>query len=129
MVRYTDRFKAAVAEASVTNFATAYYLSDAPGSILKEMGARPDQEPELYRMRSPIAYARNCVTPTLMFHGEQDLRAPLAEAEQFIALMDNSCTAEMEIIPGANHLGDSVGPLSASRRQNEALLDWFQRFI
>lgn len=130
MVGHTDRFNAAVAEASVTNFATAYYLSDAPGSILKEMGARPDQEPELYRMRSPITYAQNCVTPTLMLHGEQDLRAPLAEAEQFYrALADNGCTVEMEIIPGANHLGDSVGPLSARRRQNEALVDWFQRFI
>lgn len=130
IVGQTSRFKAAIAEASVTNFATAYYLSDAPGAVIKEMGVRPDEDPELYRRRSPLTYAPNCTTPTLMLHGANDLRAPLAEAEQFYrALLDHDCISELEIIPDANHLGDSFGPISARLRQNQVLLNWFKRFV
>lgn len=128
LVCHTNRFRAALAEAAVTNFTTAYYLSDAPDAFARDLGGRPDEIPDVYRSRSPISYAQRCVTPVLLLHGEDDLRCPIEEAEQFHrALLDAGCTSELIRIEGANHLGDSIGSVSARIAQNEALLEWFRR--
>jgi dipeptidyl aminopeptidase/acylaminoacyl peptidase len=130
MVGHTSRFKAAVAEAAVTNFSTVYYLTDAPDGFRRDLGGRPDEIPDVYRARSPLTYAHRCTTPTMLLHGEEDLRCPIAEAEQFHrALRDVGCTTELFRIPGCSHLGDSMGPLSARRAQNEGLLSWFLRHL
>nr|WP_053000138.1 S9 family peptidase [Sphingomonas sp. Y57] len=130
LVSHTDRFKAGVAESAATNFVSLYYLSDAPELFVKELGGRPDQVPDIYRSRSPLTYAHKCTTPTLMLHGEEDLRCPIAEAEQFFrALKDVGCTTELVRVAGMDHMGDSMGPLSARVEQNEALLDWFERYL
>jgi dipeptidyl aminopeptidase/acylaminoacyl peptidase len=130
VVGHTNRFKAAVAEAPVTNFPTLYYLGDLPDLFLDDLGGRPDEIPDLYRSRSPMTYASRCRTPTLMVHGERDLRCPIAESEQFYrALHDAGCKTEFVRLPDADHMGDSIGPLAARLGQNEALLDWFERFL
>jgi len=126
IVGHTNRFKAAVAEGAVTNFATLYYLSDVPNALLRDLGGRPHEIPDIYRARSPITYAHRCKTPIMLLHGEADLRCPIAESEQFYrALLDVGCEAEFIRIPDCSHMGDSDGPLSARRAQNEALLRWF----
>lgn len=128
LVCHTHRFRAALAEAAVTNFTTAYYLSDAPDAFARDLGGRPDEIPDVYRSRSPITYARRCATPVLLLHGEDDLRCPIEEAEQFHrALLDAGCPSEMVRVEGANHLGDSIGPVSARVAQNDVLLEWFTR--
>jgi dipeptidyl aminopeptidase/acylaminoacyl peptidase len=130
IVGHTNRFCAAVAESAVTNMLTQYFLCDTPAHLVTDLGGRPDEIPDVYRSRSPLSYAWRCRTPTLMLHGEQDLRCTIAEAEQFYrALHDAGCTTELVRIPGMNHMGDSTGPLSARKGQNEALLDWFERFL
>jgi dipeptidyl aminopeptidase/acylaminoacyl peptidase len=130
IVGHTSRFKAAVAEAASTNFTTAYYLKDGPEVIARDLGGRPHEIPDVYRACSPITYAHRCTTPTLFVHGEDDLRCPISEAEQFFrVLQDVGCVTEMVRIPQCHHLGDSCGPLSARRAQNEALLGWFQRHL
>ena len=129
-VTHCDRFRAAVAEAAITSFETIYYLSDATGWVVRELGGRPDEIPDIYRARSPLSHAQRCRTPTLMLHGEADLRCPPSEAEQFYrALCDADCPAELFLIAGMNHMGDSDGPLSVRVAQNEALVDWFERYL
>jgi dipeptidyl aminopeptidase/acylaminoacyl peptidase len=130
IVGHTTRFRAALAESSVTNYVTLYYLCDAPDMFARDLGGRPHEIPDVYRARSPLTYAWRCRTPTLMLHGEQDLRCPVAEAEQFYrALHDVNCPTELVRIPAMNHMGDSTGPLAARRAQNEALLEWFERHL
>jgi dipeptidyl aminopeptidase/acylaminoacyl peptidase len=130
IVGHTTRFRAAVAESAVTNFATHYYLTDATQLFTYDLGGRPDEIPDVYRSRSPLTYAWRCRTPTLMLHGEDDLRVPIAEAEQFYrALHDAGCVTELVRVPGMNHAGAVTGPLSARLAQNEALLNWFERFV
>jgi dipeptidyl aminopeptidase/acylaminoacyl peptidase len=130
IVGHTERFRAAIIEAGVSNFATMYYLSDAPHLFVQDLGGRPDEIPDVYRSRSPLSYAARCRTPTLLIHGDDDLRCPMAEAEQFYrALHDHGCKTELVQIPGMNHMGDSTGPLPAREGQNEALLEWFERYL
>lgn len=126
VVGHTQRFKAAVAEASSCNFATLYHLSDIPEVWARDLGGRPHEIPDVYRSRSPITYAHRCRTPTLLIHGEEDFRCPISEAEQFHrALRDAGCETELLRMAGASHTGDSNGPLSARLAQNEALATWF----
>lgn len=128
IVGHTTRFRAAVAESAATNLSTLYYSTDLPDIFAREFGGRPDEVPDAYRSCSPLTYAGRCRTPTLMLHGEDDLRCPIAEAEQFYRLLhDAGCITELVRIPGMTHMGDSTGPLSARLAQNEALLDWFER--
>lgn len=130
IVGHTERFRAAIAEAAVTNYTTLYYLSDAGEAFTRDLGGTPVEIPDVYRSRSPLTYAHRCRTPTLLLHGAEDYRCPIAEAEQFYrALRDVGCTSEIVRIPGCNHLGDAMGPLSARVGQNEALVDWFERFL
>lgn len=130
VVGHTTRFRAAVAESAVINFSTLYYLCDAPDLFSRALGGRPDEIPDIYRSRSPLTYAGRCRTPTLLLHGEEDLRCPIAEAEQFYrALHDVGCKTELVLIPGMSHMGDSTGPLPARVGQNEALLEWFERHL
>jgi dipeptidyl aminopeptidase/acylaminoacyl peptidase len=130
LVGHTERFRAAVAEAAVTDIATAYYVCDAPDYRSHDIGGKPHEIPDVYRARSPLTYAHRCKTPTLVLHGEQDLRCPIAGAESFHrALLDAGCVSEMVRMPQASHLGDSIGPPQTRVAQNIALLDWFQRFL
>jgi dipeptidyl aminopeptidase/acylaminoacyl peptidase len=130
VIGHSSKFRAAVVESAPTNFLTAYYLGDAPDWIVHDLGGRPDEIPDVYRSRSPLTYAWRCRTPTLILHGEMDLRCPLAEAEQLYRLLcDVGCTCELVQIAEMTHMGDSTGPLSARRAQNEALLDWFERCL
>ena len=129
-VGHTTRFRAAVAEASVTNLSSLYYLSDFGEGFATDLGGLPHEIPDMYRSRSPLTYAHRCTTPTLMLHGEEDYRCPMAEAEQFFrVLLVVGCVTELVRIPRCNHMGDSHGPLSARVGQNEALVDWFERFL
>jgi dipeptidyl aminopeptidase/acylaminoacyl peptidase len=130
IVGHTSRFKAAVAEAAVTNFVTVYYLTDGPDVFARDLGGRPHEIPDVYRACSPMTYAHRCTTPTMLLHGENDLRCPISEAEQFYRVLhDVGCATELVRVPDCNHLGDSCGSLQARRTQNEALLGWFQRYL
>lgn len=130
IVGHTDRFRAAIAEAAVTDLASAYYLSDAPDIFARDLGGKPHEIPELYRRHSPLTYATRATTPTLLIHGEQDLRCPMSEAEQFHrALLDADCISEIARLPDASHMGDSIGPPHTRVAQNEALLDWFTKYL
>jgi dipeptidyl aminopeptidase/acylaminoacyl peptidase len=130
IVGHTDRFKAAVPENPVINWASKYGVSDIGRSQVDEVGGLPHEVPEVYRRASPITYAHNCRTPTLLIQGEADYRCPAEQAEQFYAVLKaNGCTVEMLRLPHMPHMGSMAGSLAARRAQNEALLDWMDRYV
>jgi dipeptidyl aminopeptidase/acylaminoacyl peptidase len=130
IIGHTTRFRAAVAESAVTHFTSLYYLTDLPDVFAYDLGGRPDEIPDVYRSRSPLTYAGRCRTPTLILHGADDLRCPIAEGEQFYrALHDAGCPTELVRIAGMDHMGGSIGPLPIRIARDEALLDWFERYL
>ncbi|MBB4684619.1 dipeptidyl-peptidase 5 [Amycolatopsis jiangsuensis] len=130
IVGHTSRFAAAIAEASVTDYVLAYYTCDIPDAWAVQHGGRPDQVGDLMRARSPLTYAANCTTPILMLHCEGDLRCPLNQAEAFHrAVLDAGGTSEIAAIHGGSHIGDAMGPPAVRLAQDEALLDWFTRYL
>jgi dipeptidyl aminopeptidase/acylaminoacyl peptidase len=131
IVGQTDRFKAAVPENPVTNWVSFYGVSDVGvWFAVEQMGGHPHEIPDVYARCSPITYAHRCTTPTLLVQGENDYRCPAEQSEQFYTVLKaNGCAVEMLRLPNSSHGGAIIGPVASRRAQNEALLDWFQRYI
>ncbi len=126
----SERFRAGVAENPVVNFVSSYGTMDAPWWLPRALGARPDEDPVLYAECSPLTYAAGCTAPLLLVVGEDDLRCPPLEAEQYYRVVkDAGRTAEMLRLPQSNHLGSWSGPVPARIAQNEALVEWFSRYL
>jgi dipeptidyl aminopeptidase/acylaminoacyl peptidase len=131
IVGQTGRFKAAVPENPVSNHLSFYGTSDiGPVFTVEEMGGPPWEIPEVYARCSPITYAHRCTTPTLMLQHENDYRCPAEQSEQFYAVLKaNGCTVEMVRFPNSPHGGHADGPPLVRRTQNEAILDWMNRYV
>ena len=131
IVGHTHRFKAAVPENPVTNWFSFYGVSDiGPWFASHELGGHPHEIPEIYRRCSPITYAHNCTTPTLLIQGESDYRCPAEQSEQFFTVLKaNGCVVEMLRLPGSPHGGSLEGTPATRKAQNEALLGWMDRFV
>jgi dipeptidyl aminopeptidase/acylaminoacyl peptidase len=131
IVGQTDRFKAAVPENPVTNWVSFYGVSDiGVWFAVEQMGGHPHEIPEVYARCSPITYAHRCTTPTLLIQGENDYRCPAEQSEQFYTVLKaNGCPVEMLRLPNSAHAGAIIGPVASRRAQNNAMLDWFQRYI
>lgn len=127
----TDRFKAAAAENPITNLISFYGVSDiGPWGMVQEFDKLPHEIPEVYLRCSPITFANRCRTPVLLMVGEADYRCPAEQAEQFYTILKASnCVVEMLRFPGSSHMGSVSGPLIVRRVQNEALLDWMNRYV
>jgi acylaminoacyl-peptidase len=89
IIGHSDRFAAAITCRSVTDLTSLMLTGDLAGGIfgVLEFGARPWEDPELYRRLSPITYAEQMRTPLLIQHAENDLRCPIGQAEALFAVL------------------------------------------
>ncbi|HKD93990.1 MAG TPA: S9 family peptidase [Gaiellaceae bacterium] len=131
VIGHTDRFKAACPENPVFNWFSMYGTSDVGADFsARELGGTPYDAEDIYRRCSPITYAHNCTTPTLFLQHENDNRCPAEQTEQFYTVLRvNGVPTEMLRFPGTPHSGSVVGPIGHRRAQNEALMDWMNRYV
>jgi len=132
IVSQTTRFTAAVTFRSISNLYTKYGCSDIGFySNRRGMGGAELWEEEDFIMsRSPIRYAPNVETPTLIVHAEDDLRCPMEQAEQwFVALKRLGVECEFVRYDGEHHdLSRSGKPYNRVDRLHR-MLDWFKRHL
>jgi len=105
MVGHTDRFQAAVTQRSYCN-ALGYFGVDDIGAIsdVAELGGHPWEVPERYLALSPLLFAGNVTTPTLIEHQADDYRCPLSQAEQwYAALKKRGVPTKLLIYPHESH--------------------------
>ena len=126
----TDRFNAAVIENPMIDMTTFYATSDIGADLLDEMAqGRPDQVSDRYRDCSPLHYADQCRTPSLLILGEDDLRCPPSQGLQFRdALRRSGCPTEVSWLSNAAHADSAFGDPRVRTAQDRALLDWIQRY-
>lgn len=85
IVGHTDRFKAAVMGAGVSDWGMMIASSDVPTYEALMGGGNPYESagPHSFDKQSPISYVHNAKTPTLIVHGENDERVPVSQGTFF----------------------------------------------
>ena len=108
IITQTDRFSAAAAGASISNWVSDYGTADIPRTKESEFFGPPweaEGRDNLIRA-SPIFHADGVSTPTLFLHGESDHRVPIEEAEQmYVALQKQKVPSRFIRYPDSYHGG------------------------
>ena len=106
LITQTNRFKAAIPIAGISNLISFNYMAYYHDYLAVEFGAFPHQDDlmDLLWERSPLKHVAKASTPTMFVHGENDNDVPIAEAEQFyIALKDVGVQTIMVRYPREGH--------------------------
>jgi dipeptidyl aminopeptidase/acylaminoacyl peptidase len=132
VVTQTDRFKAAVAQRDITDWANWWYTADMAGFHQSFYPTSPPWEHiELYRAHSPITFVNNLKTPMMFILGDADLRTPTgAGGEEFFrALKYKKIPTVMVRFPRESHeLSRSGEPWHRVERL-ENIVNWMDRFL
>ncbi len=82
-VSQTDRFKAAIGHAAISDWYSFHGQSDIPGLMEYGFKGTPWDVPENYRRWSPMTYVSKVKTPLMITHGERDMRVNIQQGEQY----------------------------------------------
>ena len=124
-VTHTDRFRAAYVASGVSSLASEYALTDEPSFLVGYFLATPYDDPEVYTRHAPAAQASGARTPTLIVHGEKDLRVPVSQAHELhAALRHRGVSCRLVIYPREGHgVREPAHQLDYMRR----VLEWFRQ--
>lgn len=126
-ITQTRRFKAASVGAAVTNLVSFTGTADIPGFLRDYLGGEPWEDVSLYRARSAVFQAKGVTTPTLVQHGEADVRVPVTQGYEFYnALKQQGAPVEMLVLPRQPH-GPTEPRMILKIMQTN--LDWFEKHI
>ena len=125
LIGHTNQFRAAAPQNAVTDLTAMWALSDLQSWTEWEFGGRPWEVPQAMREHSPLTYAANVRTPTLILHAAGDRRCPLPMGRMFYrALKSAGVETQMVIYPDEGH------PIRSLPHQEDVLnrvLDWFSK--
>ena len=82
IITHTDRFKAAVSGAGLSNLESFYGTTDIQGFMEYYHKGFPWISREIYRSSSPLTSQFKVKTPVLILHGEEDTRVPISQSEE-----------------------------------------------
>jgi dipeptidyl aminopeptidase/acylaminoacyl peptidase len=101
-VTQSNRYKAAIEGAGITDWLTFMWTSDVPQT---DYDARwPDKDPEAFLSFSAAMHSETVATPLLILHGAADERVPTYQGrELFEVLAAKGKTTRMVTYPGSPH--------------------------
>ncbi|MDR2183171.1 MAG: S9 family peptidase [Clostridiales bacterium] len=129
-----DRFAAAATQRSICNWISFSYVSDI-GYFFgpDQQGAHNVTDPadvaDKMWQHSPLKYAANVTTPTLILHSDEDYRCWIPEAYQwFTALKLNGVETRLHIFRGEGHELSRSGKPDHRERRIKEITDWMDKF-
>jgi dipeptidyl aminopeptidase/acylaminoacyl peptidase len=126
-VTQTQRFKAAVAGAGISDWQSYYGENSIDQWMLPYFGASVYDDPAVYSKSSAITYIKQAHTPTLVLVGERDGECPAPQSYEFWhALRDRHVPTQLVVYPNEGH-----GFVDPDHRRNvmERAVDWFERYM
>jgi len=123
----TNRFKAVMVGAGLTNMYSMYSTNDLQRVLDSYFGGEPWDNTELYWSRSAMAFIKKAKTPTLILHGGSDTRVPPGQAQElYMGLRKNHVPVEMVLFPREPHgLQEPRHRLDKMRRE----YSWFSKWV
>ena len=130
-VTQTNRFKAAVSQRDISDWANFWYTADF--TLFRQTWFRkpPFQDPVDFAKRSPITHVEKIQTPLLFILGDEDWRTPPAAGgeELFRALKFLKRETAMVRFPNENHdLSRSGKPWHRVERLQH-IVGWFDKYL
>jgi dipeptidyl aminopeptidase/acylaminoacyl peptidase len=104
VITQTTRFKAAAAGAGLSNLISMWGTNDIPSTLDDYFEGAWFEQPERYIRMSPLAHIDKVTTPTLILHGESDIRVPTTQGyEMYSGIKRKGVPAEMVVYPRQPH--------------------------
>ena len=104
IITRTDRFKAASVGAGLTDLVSFTNTTDVVDWLPNFFGVELPDDHEFYQSRSPLYRVRNIKTPTLIVHGELDVRVPHTQSwELYNALKRQDLEVVLALYPRSPH--------------------------
>lgn len=125
-ITHTDRFKAAVSGAGISNWVSFQGTTDCRSHFDRYFGAI-DDDPETAWRLSPIRDIKAATTPTLILYGGADDRVPPTQGyELYEGLKARGVEAQLVLFPREGHvIAEREHQLDLLRR----VIDWYESHL
>lgn len=126
-VTQTQRFRAAVAGAGISNWQSYYGQNLIDQWMTPYFGASVYDDPQVYAKSSAINFIKSVKTPTLVVVGERDAETPAPQSFEFWhALRAQGVPTSLVVYPGEGH-----GFAQDAHRKDvlARALAWFDRYL
>ncbi len=127
-VTQTDRFKASVSGAPMTDLASEFG-TESNGVNIGDTWAlgTPYENLDLFIKRSPVTFVKNVKTPTLLLNGMEDPTDPIGQCQQFYrGLRRYNVETEFVAYPRMGH-----GPREEKHQLDvlNRMINWFEKYL
>jgi len=126
-VTQTNRFKAAVAGAGISDWLSYYGENSIDQWMVPYFGASVYDDPAVYAKSSAIDFIKQVRTPTLVVVGDRDGECPAPQSFEFWhALREQRVPTELVVYPNEGH-----GFVDPAHRTDvmERTVEWFARYM
>jgi dipeptidyl aminopeptidase/acylaminoacyl peptidase len=130
-VGHTQRFKAAVSQRSIADWAGFWYTADFTLFQPTWFRGAPWEEEADFKARSPITYIKDINTPLMLVEGDSDLRTPPADGgeQMFRALKYLHKPVVMVRFPGESHELSRSGKPTHRVERLQHIVAWFDKYL
>ena len=126
-VTQTQRFKAAVAGAGISDWQSYYGENSIDQWMIPYFGASVYDAPAVYAKSSAISYIKQVKTPTLVVVGDRDGECPAPQSFEFWhALRDQHVPTQLVVYPNEGH--GFVDP-AHTRDVMYRAVEWFAQYL
>ena len=126
-VTQTQRFKAAVAGAGISDWQSYYGENSIDQWMIPYFGASVYDDPAVYARSSAISYIKQVKTPTLVVVGDRDGECPAPQSFEFWhALRDQHVPTQLVVYPNEGH--GFVDP-AHTRDVMYRAVEWFAQYL
>jgi dipeptidyl aminopeptidase/acylaminoacyl peptidase len=126
-VTQTNRFKAAVAGAGLSNWLSYYGENDIDQWMIPFFGKSVYDDPAVYAKSSPINFVKNVRTPTLILVGDRDGEVPAPQSyEWYHALKTIGVPTQLVVYPNEGH---AISQPEHKRDMLVRTVEWFDRWM
>ncbi|KPK80134.1 MAG: peptidase S9 [Gemmatimonas sp. SM23_52] len=126
VVGHTDRFAAASSNYPVIDWLSFVGTTDGAGWY-RNFDRFPWEDPSEHLRRSPLMYAENVKTPTMLMTGVNDLRTPISQTEEFYMALKVQKVPTVMLRFNDEWHGTSSRPSNFMRSQLY-LRSWFEKY-
>jgi dipeptidyl aminopeptidase/acylaminoacyl peptidase len=131
VIGQTTRFKAAVSQRSISDWADFWYTADFTLFTPSWFRGAPWEQEADFKARSPITYINKVTTPLMLIEGEADYRTPPTSGgeQMFRALKYRKIPTVMVRFPGESHELSRSGVPRHRVERLQHIVAWFDKYL